>query len=89
MWIIEVPSEGDLTNDNYHIVHDPDSSYCDDFGNRPRFMDSLDVHLRKDLIIDCIQLLAAELKFLNDHQETDLYDYSRHYLSYSDFVEDE
>lgn len=82
MWIIEVPSEGDLTNDKYHIVHNPCSSYCDDFGNEPRFMDALDVKLRKELIVDCIQRLANELKFINDHENTDLYDFAGQYLSY-------
>lgn len=80
MWNVEVPSEGDLTNDNYLIVHNPDSSYCDDFGNEPRFMDALDVKLRKELIVDCIQRLAAELKFINDHQDTDLYILADPYL---------
>ena len=86
MWIVDVPSEGDLTNDNYHIVHDPDSSYSDVFGNRPRFIDSLDVKMRKDFVIDSIKRLAAELEFLNDHQDTDLYDFAGQYLRYEELV---
>lgn len=65
MFFVDVYSEGDLFHDDYLVIHDPESGFSDQDGYRPKFLDFIDVSLRKELLTTVIKRCAIELDHIN------------------------
>ncbi len=69
MWLADIYSEGDLLNDDYLLVHMPESELSDSYGYREKFLNYWDVTDRIEHLENVIERAKAEINLLKKYDD--------------------
>lgn len=69
MWLVDIYSEGDLTQDDYLTVFMPESEIADSFGYREKYLNYWDVTDRIEMLQSVIKRAQSEIDLLQKYDD--------------------